>query len=105
VPPHGHLGDPDPRRGADNITAGTEYRGGRRRLGEHEHLDVEDPALGVHVGDDMGQGCAREQLEAALRVLDAGRGRGGQDCEAEVEAAHEKVAEDGALRGKSVSSR
>lgn len=25
-----------------------------RRLGQHQHLDVEDPALGVHVRDDVG---------------------------------------------------
>ncbi|KAI6751544.1 hypothetical protein HG531_006240 [Fusarium graminearum] len=23
------------------------------RLGEHEHLDIEDPSFGVHVGDDI----------------------------------------------------
>lgn len=64
-PPDGHLLDPNPRTGARGP------RGARRALGEHQHLDVEDPAFGVHVGDYVRQGGPREELEAALRVADA----------------------------------
>lgn len=71
MPLDGHLGDPDPRAGADNTAVGAEDRGRGRRLGEHQHLNVEDPALGVHVGDDVREGGAREELEAALGVADA----------------------------------
>ncbi|RYC54938.1 hypothetical protein CHU98_g11270, partial [Xylaria longipes] len=71
VPGDGDLGDLDAGGAADNSAVGPEHRDGGGRLGQHEHLDVEDPALGVHVGDDVGEGGAREQLEAALRVAHA----------------------------------
>ena len=51
----------------------------------------------MHVGDDVGQGRAREQLEAALGVLDAGGGGRGGEAEEEVEGVHEGVAQEGAL--------
>jgi hypothetical protein len=42
------------------------------KLGQRQHLDIEDPALAVHVRDDVGQAGAREELEAALGVADRG---------------------------------
>ena len=54
----------------------------------------------MHVGDDVGQGRARKELEAALSVFSAGRCGWGQDGEDEVEGAHEKVAESGTLEGR-----
>lgn len=97
VPLDGDLGDLDAGGAADDGAVGAEHGHGGGRLGEHEHLDVEDPALGVHVGHDVGQGGAREELEAALRVAHAARGGGRQDREHEVERAHEEVAQGRAL--------
>lgn len=97
VPVDGDLGDLDAGAAANNRAVVAEDWDGGGRLGQHQHLDVEDPALGVHVGDDVGQGGAREQLEAALGVADARGGGGRQDHEDEVEGAHEEVAQRRAL--------
>lgn len=97
VPLNGHLCHFNPGTSADNTAVAAEDGGGGCRLGEHEHLNVEDPAFGVHVGHDVGEGCAREELEAALGVADA-RGCGGcEDCEDEVEGSHEEVSQGRAL--------
>ena len=52
----------------------------------------------MHVGYDVGQGWAGEELEAALGILDAGGSRRGGEAEEEVEGMHEEVAEFGALK-------
>ena len=70
-------------------------------LGQHEHLDIEDPAFRVHVRYDVRQRRPGEELEATLRVFNA-RGRGWcHDAEQEVEGVHEEVAKLGALRSVS----
>lgn len=97
MPVYGDLGDADAGHGADDGAVQGDDGGGRRRLGEHEHLDVEDPALGVHVGHDVGQGAAREELEAALGVVDARGGGRGEDLDDGVEGLHEEVAQGRAL--------
>jgi hypothetical protein len=51
----------------------------------------------VHVGDDVGEGRAREKFEAALGVLDASGSCGRHDAEKEVERVHEEVSEFRAL--------
>ena len=66
-------------------------------LGKHQHFNIEDPALGVHVWNYVRQGGAGEELEAALGVADAGGGRRRHETEEEVEGVHEEVAEFGAL--------
>lgn len=71
VPLNGHLGNLDAWAGADNTTITTKDRGGGGRLGEHKHLNVKDPALGMHVWDDVGEGGAREELEAALSIANS----------------------------------
>ena len=100
IPSHGETIPQDIQLAASDlgpadVDLGDGHAGG---LGEHEHLDVEDPALGVHVRYDVGQAGAGEELEAALGVLDAGGGRGSGEAEEEVEGVHEEVAEFGALR-------
>lgn len=45
---------------------------------QHEHLYVENPALGVHVRNDVRQRRAREQLETTLSVFDLCCFRGGK---------------------------
>lgn len=67
------------------------------KLRQHEHLDIEDPALGMHVWYDVRQRRAREQLEPALRVLDRrspGRRHQPQD---QVERVHQEIAQLGPL--------
>ena len=64
-----------------------------RAFSQHEHFDVEDPAFGVHVGDDVGEGWAGEEFEAALGIFDACGGGRGHDAEEEVERVHEEVSE------------
>lgn len=93
MPLNGHLSDLDARARADNTAVGAEDGRGGGGLGEHQHLDVEDPAFGMHVGDDVWERGAGEELEAALGVADAGCGRGCEDGEDEVEGSHEEVAE------------
>jgi hypothetical protein len=66
-------------------------------LSQHQHLNVEDPAFRVHVGNDIGQRGSGEQLEAALGVLDRRRFGRGEKAEQQVEGVHEGVAEEGAL--------
>src|SRR3954468_10231533 len=39
------------------------------KLSQHEHLNIEDPAFGVHVWHDIGKCRTRKKLEAALRIL------------------------------------
>lgn len=72
------------------------YDGDPGKLGQHQHLDVEDPALAVHVGDDVGQGGAREELESALGIADGGGAGRRHPLEEEVEGMHEEVAQLGA---------
>lgn len=85
VPLNRHLGDFDARAGADD--AAIAAQDGRRRggLGEHQHLNVEDPALGMHVRDNVRQRGAREELEAALGIANTRRSRGREDGENEME--------------------
>lgn len=49
------------------------------------------------MGDDVRQGRAGEQLEAALGIADAGGGGRGHELQEQVEGVHEEVAELGAL--------
>lgn len=93
MPVDGDLGDLDAGAAADGGAVVAADGDGGGRLGEHEHLDVEDPALGVHVGDDVGQGRAREELEAALGVAQARGGGRREDGEDDVEGPHEEVAQ------------
>lgn len=59
----------------------------------------------MHVRDDVGQGRAREELEAALGIADGGGGGRGEESDKEVEGAHEEVAEVGSLvAGKNLSN-
>lgn len=97
MPIDGDLGDLNTRATANNSAVVAEDGDGRGGLGQHQHLDIEDPALGVHVRDDMGQRRAREKLESALRVADARGGGGCQDHEDEVEGAHKEIAQGGSL--------
>ena len=64
-------------------------------LGEEEELDVEDPGGEVLVGEDLLRGAAREELEAALGVADVADA---DDAEDGVEAVHEHVPDERALR-------
>lgn len=64
------------------------------RFGQHQHFDVEDPALGMHVGDDVRERRTREELEAALGIADSGRGGRSEKAEEEMEGVHEEVAEE-----------
>lgn len=66
-------------------------------LGQHQHLDVENPAFRMHVRNDVGQRGTGEQLEAALGVFDCRRFGRGEEAEQQVEGVHEGVAEEGAL--------
>lgn len=85
VPLNRHLGDLDARTSANNTAIATQDGSGRGRLGKHQHLNVEDPAFGMHVGDNVWQRGAGEELEAALGVADARCGRRREDGENEVE--------------------
>lgn len=73
-------------------------------LGQHEHLDVEDPAFGVHVRHNVGKRRSGEELETALGVFDLCCFGRGKEAEEQVEGVHESVAEEGALRVLLVSS-
>ena len=81
MPVNGNLLNLDPRTAADTGSA-------RGALGKHQHLDVKDPAFGVHKWYYIREGSAAEELEAALRVADAGCGRGCEEAEEEVEGMH-----------------
>ena len=91
MPFNRHFRDLDTWTRADNRAIAS--KDGRRgsRLCEHEHFNVENPALGVHVGYDMREGRAREELEAALSVAYAGCGGGSEDGEDEMKASHEEI--------------
>lgn len=55
VPLDGHLGDFDARTSANNTAVAAQDGGGGCGLGKHQHLDIEDPAFGMHVGNDVRQ--------------------------------------------------
>lgn len=97
MPMNRHLRNPDARRRTNHRPVVVNDRRRRRRLSQHEHLDVKDPALSVHVRDNMRQRRAREQLKPALGVADPRRGGRRQALDDEVEALHEDVAHRGAL--------
>ena len=68
-------------------------------LSKHQHLDVEDPAFGVHVWYYVREGSAGEQLKATLRVTNAGSGGRRKEAEKQVEGVHESVADHRTLCG------
>lgn len=70
-------------------------------FGEEEELAVEDPAGGVQGRVQELGGRAGLEFEAALGVADGGEAKEG---EVQVEAAHEEVAQCGALERVSVSA-
>lgn len=105
VPLNGHLGDLDARTGPNDAAVAAQDGCSGRGLGEHQHLNVEDPALSMHVRDNVRQRGARKELEAALGIANPGRGRGGEDGEHEVERAHEKVSKSRALKEKGKRKR
>lgn len=43
----------------------------RCALGKHQHFNIEDPAFGMHVRNDMREGGSRKEFESALGVADA----------------------------------
>lgn len=64
-----------------------------RALGQHQHLDIKNPAFRVHVRNDVWERRAREEFEAALSVFDGGCCGGSEQAEEQVERVHEEVAE------------
>lgn len=99
APGHADTIFDDIQLGADDLPPadGDLDDGDAGKLGEHEHLDVEDPAVHVHVRDDVRQGGPREQLEAALGVADARRRRRRHQLQQQVERVHQEVAQPAAL--------
>ena len=81
VPTDRHLDDANAGGGANDAAVRADYGHRRSRFGQHQHLNVKDPALGVHKGYNVWHGGAREQLEAALGVADARCCWGGEDGE------------------------
>ena len=64
-------------------------------LREQEQLDVEDPRREVLIWENLLCGGAREELEPALGIADVPDPNDAQDG---VEAIHEEIADEGALR-------
>lgn len=62
-------------------------------LGQHEHLHIEDPALGMHIWDDVRQCRTRKQLKATLCILDGSSSRRRHEPQNQVERVHQKVAQ------------
>ena len=93
VPLDGNLCDLNARAAANDGAVRAQDGGRRGGLGQHEHLNVENPAFGVHIGHNVGEGGAREELEAALSVANARGGGRGEDGENEVKGAHEEVSQ------------
>ena len=82
---------------ADLVPLDGDLRDGHAQLlGEEEELDVEYPGREVLGGEDELCGAPREELEAALGVADV---PDADDAEDGVEAVHEDIAEERALRG------
>lgn len=86
-----HFRDLDTGTRADNRAIASKDGRCGSRLCEHEHFNVENPALCVHIGHDVREGRAGKELEAALSVADAGRGGRSEDGEDEMEASHEEI--------------
>lgn len=97
VPINRYLGDSNTGRDTNHCAVNSDHRGRRSGLGKHQHLNVKDPAFRVHVRDNVRQGSAREELEAALRIANARGRRGCQDLNDGVEGLHQEVAQGGAL--------
>lgn len=97
MPVDRYFGDPNTGGDTNHCAVNSNYGGRGSGFGEHQHLDVEDPALSMHVWYDMRQGGAREELEAALGIADARGSWGRQDLDNGVEGLHQEVAQGGAL--------
>src|SRR5690348_761807 len=93
MPLNWHFSNLDAGTGANNTAIVAKDWCCGSRLGKHEHLNVKDPALGVHVGDDVRERCTREDLETALSVANARCSRGSENHENKVERSHEEVSQ------------
>ena len=97
VPLDWDLGHLDSGAGANNRAVGSKNRRGGCGFGKHEHLDIEDPALRVHVRYDVGESRTREEFKTALCVTNARRRWWCEDHEHEMKRTHEEVSQGGAL--------
>lgn len=97
MPVNRDLGDPDTGRNTNHRAVNSNHGGRRSGLRQHQHLNVEDPALSMHIRDDVRQCSPREELEAALGIANAGSRWRRQDLDDGVEGLHQEVAQGGAL--------